>query len=447
MASVPNMNVFHTMPPAGAAAAVEGEGGEIFANLLPAVTAGSVLTGSTMPAAPVTILTQETAKPTRAGLPGGETVEGGAEGDDAETADPEAAEGNDEAIAALFAQAQFVPVVQTPAPVPPVAVTTPVPSAPPPDTGRIVPEAAARLSETRPAPVRLTGVPLTLPVPVGDEAAETPATPNAAGDGSAPQRPVDMPTKPAARGEALPDELVIPVKAIVKQVAAAQAVTPAAETAQKAPTLPILPVVDGGDTPRRAPRAVAEKAAAPVAPAPMTSVAAPLVALSDPVAAAPSAPAQRSDARPTQPAEQAIQHELDLAHESEWLDRLARDIAGAGASDGPMRFKLHPQTLGHLKVELTQGDNGTSVRLTVETEAARAILADAQPKLVAEARAQGVRIAQTDIDLSGSGQQASGDPRRHEDARQTTIIRTARGAGGETKIAVETARARSDRYA
>lgn len=144
----------------------------------------------------------------------------------------------------------------------------------------------------------------------------------------------------------------------------------------------------------------------------------------------------------------AVERQLDLARDTEWLDRLARDIARAGAADAPLRFRLHPQTLGHLQVELQRGDHGTAVRLTVETEAARQILADAQPRLAAEARAQGVRIAETHVDLTGSGRHAPGDQRRQDEARQNPLIRTARGAGSEPVGSARlSSRARLDRYA
>ena len=113
-----------------------------------------------------------------------------------------------------------------------------------------------------------------------------------------------------------------------------------------------------------------------------------------------------------------------------------------------MRFKLHPETLGQMRVELSQGERGTSVRLTVETETARAVIADAQPKLVAEARAQGVRIAETHVDLAGgSGGQASSDPRRHEAAREPVFVRTAAGAARGEEAESQSRRSRGERYA
>ena len=73
--------------------------------------------------------------------------------------------------------------------------------------------------------------------------------------------------------------------------------------------------------------------------------------------------------------------------------------------------------------------------------------ADAQPRLVAEARAQGVRIAETHVDLSGSDRNASGDPRRQDETRQTPLIRTARDAAVDADAPERPSRVRSDRYA
>lgn len=159
------------------------------------------------------------------------------------------------------------------------------------------------------------------------------------------------------------------------------------------------------------------------------------------------APSAAGQAREAAPSAAAAQRTLDIANDAEWLDRLARDIAQASGNEGTIRFKLHPNTLGSLRVELSQGEHGTSVRLTADTEHARAILADAQPRLVAEARAQGVRIAETHVDLSGSDRHASGDPRRQDDRGHNPIIRTARDAAASADAPERPGRSRSDRYA
>jgi hypothetical protein len=52
------------------------------------------------------------------------------------------------------------------------------------------------------------------------------------------------------------------------------------------------------------------------------------------------------------------------------------------------------------------------------------VLADAQPRLLAEARAQGLRISEAHVDLGG--QNGSGDPRRPPSDFEEPHLRTAR---------------------
>lgn len=153
-------------------------------------------------------------------------------------------------------------------------------------------------------------------------------------------------------------------------------------------------------------------------------------------------------AQPGEIVDPALEQQLDLAHEGEWLDRLARDIARTAGAEGALRFRLNPENLGSLHVELTQGQAGASLRLTADTEAARAIIADAQPRLVAEARAQGVRIAETHVDLGTGGHSAPGEQRRQDAERPEDFVRTSRslGAAQESNDAQPAVNA-SERYA
>jgi flagellar hook-length control protein FliK len=163
-------------------------------------------------------------------------------------------------------------------------------------------------------------------------------------------------------------------------------------------------------------------------------------------------PLERSAAMPIEqapeaaPSELLVEHQLDLAHEGEWLDQLARDIAQtAGGDKTPLRFRLNPETLGSLRVEITQDRNGTAVRLTADSEAARAIIADAQPRLIAEARAQGIRISETHVDLGSQSQ--SGDPRRQNAVLEEAPLRTARSLQEEPQGDGNPTPGRSERYA
>ena len=102
-----------------------------------------------------------------------------------------------------------------------------------------------------------------------------------------------------------------------------------------------------------------------------------------------------------------VQQQLSIARDGQWLDSLARDIAQSAGSGRDLHFTLHPQHLGALTVAIAQSADGAAIRMTADTDTARSILVDAQPRLVAEARAQGLRISEAHVDLnqsnSGSG--------------------------------------------
>ena len=123
-----------------------------------------------------------------------------------------------------------------------------------------------------------------------------------------------------------------------------------------------------------------------------------------------------------------IGHHLDLAKDGEWLDRLARDIARTANHDAQLKFQLNPEHLGSLRIELTNAADGTAIRMTADTDAARNILVDAQPRLLAEARAQGLRISESHVDLGHHGSQHG----RREDQFET-FVRT--GQSGEEQAA------------
>jgi flagellar hook-length control protein FliK len=119
-----------------------------------------------------------------------------------------------------------------------------------------------------------------------------------------------------------------------------------------------------------------------------------------------SAPADNAVAAPNQ-ADQSVSRHLDLVRDSRWLDQLARDISQAATRQGQLRFQLNPEHLGALTVEIANGAAGTAIRMTAETDHARTIIADAQPQLIAEVRAHGLRIAEAHVDLNQQGSNGS----------------------------------------
>jgi flagellar hook-length control protein FliK len=115
-----------------------------------------------------------------------------------------------------------------------------------------------------------------------------------------------------------------------------------------------------------------------------------------------------------------IARQLVIARDGLWLDTLARDIthaAGAGSGAGTMNFTLSPPHLGALAVAIAATDDGAAIRLTADTQAAHDIITDHQPQLIAEARAHGLRVAETQVDLRQDSNNSS--PRSDPNQGQT----------------------------
>jgi Flagellar hook-length control protein FliK len=88
---------------------------------------------------------------------------------------------------------------------------------------------------------------------------------------------------------------------------------------------------------------------------------------------------------------------LDLAREDVWLDQLAKDIVSAGTVKDRLSFRLSPPHLGQLDVGLSHSEAGVRVQMTAAHDGTRQILASVQPRLVDEMRAQGLRVAETQV--------------------------------------------------
>lgn len=159
---------------------------------------------------------------------------------------------------------------------------------------------------------------------------------------------------------------------------------------------------------------VAASAPAPAVTLPTTAV--PAAALSP----APAATAGDIATAAPDHAEQSVARQLDLVRDHRWLDQIARDISQAATQQGHLRFQLNPEHLGALTVEIANSASGTSIRMTAETDQARAIIADAQPRLLAEVRAQGLRVAESHVDLNqqGSGGSASAQGQQQQPQQQ-----------------------------
>lgn len=187
--------------------------------------------------------------------------------------------------------------------------------------------------------------------------------------------------------------------------------------------------------------------ATPAQPAPVT--------IHSAQAASPLLPALDAVTTPATSIEQVVMgHHLDLARDGAWLDQLARDIVSTAGGDAKLQFKLNPQNLGSLYVELIRQDDGAAVRMTTENEAARAVLADAQGRLVAEARAHGMRITETTVDVGRNGGGDSGQrgwaeagTGQHNSQSQHRHVNGSVTMNGVSVDRTEASAARRERYA
>jgi flagellar hook-length control protein FliK len=98
---------------------------------------------------------------------------------------------------------------------------------------------------------------------------------------------------------------------------------------------------------------------------------------------------------------------LDVARGSLWLDQLAGDIAAVQDHDRDLSFRLVPAQLGQLDVKIASNSEGMQLNFSTQTDEAAHIIGNAQSRLVDELKAQGVRVAGSEVN-SGSGQSASG---------------------------------------
>ena len=139
---------------------------------------------------------------------------------------------------------------------------------------------------------------------------------------------------------------------------------------------------------------------------------------------APEAP--RLPATP-QPVDATAQGEIDTRRD-QWMATMVERIE-ALRDAAPVRetsLRLAPDALGTLDVTVTQDGDGIQVHFTAESGAARALISDAQPRLVELAEARGLRVTQTSVDAGAAGQgQGQGQRQEATSAAAPAPARTA----------------------
>lgn len=136
-------------------------------------------------------------------------------------------------------------------------------------------------------------------------------------------------------------------------------------------------------------------------------------------------PANSSDARPFNVmlangvqalggAQAVTDRQLNLARDNLWLDQLASEIVAASDSTDRLSFRLMPSHLGRLDVDLSMSNAGLNVNIATSTDEAGRIVSAAQPGLIDNLNAQGVRVADAQItngnDMSRQGRAPRDNP-------------------------------------
>ncbi|WP_375186562.1 flagellar hook-length control protein FliK [Sphingobium yanoikuyae] len=301
-------------------------------------------------------------------------------------------------------------------------VATPV--AAPATTPEMTPELVAAMIPAQPAPAA-NAAPNVVQAPV--QAAPQPAM--------AP-RPVEqvMPAV-AAAPEVNPD---MPAEMVVAAVKPTEKTAPAAVTSSpeeadveiasagtdlpaapmaakpaKAEALSLLQLVRDHMNRRATPVRDSAEAATPVSdrtPDKATTAVDPLVAatpaaphrgadMSMPQAAAPQTPSVTPAAMPTVDLSASLgQQVVDMGVSGQWIDGLARDIAGLSANGAQGRFQINADQLGPIQVDIRQDGDGAAVSLTVASEAAEMALRQDSDRLKLDAGLAAVRIHEVKIE-------------------------------------------------
>ncbi|WP_311266778.1 flagellar hook-length control protein FliK [Sphingobium sp. WCS2017Hpa-17] len=206
----------------------------------------------------------------------------------------------------------------------------------------------------------------------------------------------DVPVAPAASE---PVEVLDPAAPDL-----AQAASPTAPAKPRAEAVSLLQLVRDHMS-LRAPRRT--ETAAPISDA--TPDAVPLIlptAVND--STTPLTPLVQPTAQPLAPAAPAMPtvdlsaslgaQVVDMGVSGQWIDGLARDIAGLSANGAQGRFQINATELGSIQVDIRQGDDGAAISLTVATEAAEQALRQDSDRLKLDASLSAVRISDVKIE-------------------------------------------------
>jgi len=283
-------------------------------------------------------------------------------------------------------QAEAVPL-----PLPVAAMQTPTPQSVPAQPLPTPATAATSAPQRETAAVKLdTGKNLPVEAQIQPQTAEQPVPAQAAAEKprvveSNAQSAIPVPAIPAAESRPVKSEALALLQLVRDQVAARQ---------------PGTPVRAGEPLGARA-KTGRMTVPAEVAPAnavqPTPTDAAPQTLLAQPVAAPSVQPT--TIASPVADLSASLGAQVvDMGVSGQWIDGLARDIAGLSANGAQGRFQINADQLGPVQVDIRQGSDGAAVSLTVASEAAEMALRQDSDRLRLDASLSAVRIAEVKIE-------------------------------------------------
>lgn len=92
------------------------------------------------------------------------------------------------------------------------------------------------------------------------------------------------------------------------------------------------------------------------------------------------------------------QQVIDMSSGGQWIDGLAKEIATLASGTGQGSFRLSPEHLGPMRVDIRHGDLGAEISLTVQTAAAETALRQDSDKLKADAQLSAVRVHEVRVE-------------------------------------------------
>ncbi|WP_255254759.1 flagellar hook-length control protein FliK [Novosphingobium sp. Chol11] len=223
----------------------------------------------------------------------------------------------------------------------------------------------------------------------GKISSAVPDAPVAVMAGESPAPEGVSPAAPVLNGKPVKAEAIALLAIVREQVAARQTGAPirvgeqvsaAAHAKAETPARSAEPALDSSVVPP-------SPDAAPAAP----PVAAPQTASLSPPSAVPASPS------PDLSASLGAQV-VDMGVSGQWIDGLARDIAGLSANGAQGRFQIDTQHLGAVQVDIRHDTDGAAVSLTVASEAAEAALRQDSDRLKLDAGLAAVRIAELKVE-------------------------------------------------